>query len=59
MGQNQNNMTARKTFQGAWEISELVGYVLITRQYIGYTKKEAISAFREDKKNLFKPIAAK
>lgn len=50
-------MTARKTFQGAWEISELVGYILITRKYMGYTKKEAINAFRAEKKE-FK-LAAK
>ena len=29
-------------------LSELVGGSLMTRRYIGYTKKEAIQQFRED-----------
>ena len=40
------HMTARKTFQGAWEISALVGSYLVTRQYFGYSKREAIAAFK-------------
>jgi hypothetical protein len=48
----------RKTFQGAWELS---GFVArwdnlagdwLTRQYFGYTKKEATRLFREELKKI-------
>ena len=39
-------MTARKTFQGAWEISDIIDGYLVTRQYFGYTKMEAMNAFK-------------
>ena len=41
-------MTARKTFQGAWEISAIVGDYLETRQYFGYTKREAMAMFKAE-----------
>jgi hypothetical protein len=40
-------MTIEKTFQGAWRISGIVDGYLVTRQFFGYTKKEAIAAFKE------------
>jgi hypothetical protein len=39
-------MTIEKTFQGAWRVSAMVDGYLVTRQYIGYTKREAIAAFK-------------
>jgi len=36
-----------KTFQGAWRISAMIDGYLVSRQYMGYTKKEAIAAFKE------------
>ena len=41
----------RKTFQGAWELyaSDKDGY-LVTRQYFGYTKREAVRMFRAEMK---------
>lgn len=46
-------MLIRKTFQGAWEISmdDIHGYS-VTRQYFGYTKREAMRLFRADLKIL-------
>lgn len=43
-------MTAEKTFQGAWRISDIVNGHLFTRQYFGYTKKEAIAAYKAEAK---------
>jgi hypothetical protein len=39
-------MTIERTFQGAWRISDMVDGYIVTRQFFGYTKKEAIAAFR-------------
>jgi hypothetical protein len=41
-----SNYTIERTFQGAWRISALVDGYLVSRQYMGYTKKEAIAAFK-------------
>lgn len=41
-------MTIRKTFQGAWEISANIDGYVVFRQYMFYTKKEAIQKFREE-----------
>ena len=41
-------MIIRKTFQGAYEISELVNGYLFTMQYMGYNKREAIKRFKDD-----------
>jgi len=51
--QRKGTMTIRRTFQGAWEISmdDTRGYN-VTRQYFGYTKREAMRLFREDLKIL-------
>lgn len=34
--------------QGSWRISALLGSSLVTRVFIGYTKREAIAAFRAE-----------
>ncbi len=43
----------RKTFQGAWELyaSDNDGY-LVTRQYFGYTKREATEMFRAEMREI-------
>ena len=33
-------------------ISDIVGGYLVTRRYIGYTKKEAVKDFKEEIKNV-------
>lgn len=40
-------MTVEKTFQGTWRISDVVGGRFLTRQYFGYTKREAAKCFRQ------------
>jgi hypothetical protein len=40
-------MTIERTFQGAWRVSAIVDGYLVTRQFFGYTKKEAVAAFKE------------
>ena len=37
-----------KTFQGAWRLTAMVNGSFFTRQYFGYTKKEATLEFRQD-----------
>lgn len=37
-------MTIEKTFQGAWKIFGDIGY----RQYMGYTKKDAIAKYKAE-----------
>jgi len=44
----------RKTFQGAWVLSAFVGGYYEEKQFMGYTKKEATSLFREYVKGLSK-----
>lgn len=40
----------RRTFQGAWEIHGDIG----TRQYMGYTKKQAIARYADEcKQSIF------
>jgi hypothetical protein len=43
-------MTIERTFQGAYKISDIINGYLVTRQYMGYTKREAIQAFKQDAK---------
>jgi hypothetical protein len=38
----------RKTFQGAWALSAIVGGYLVERQYFGYTKRDAAQMFRKE-----------
>ena len=44
-------MTIERTFQGAYRISAIVNGYLVTKQYMGYTKQEAIQAFKQECKN--------
>lgn len=41
-------MTITKTFQGAYKISDIIKGYLVEKQYMGYTKREAIKKFKED-----------
>ena len=41
-------MTVEKTTQGAWKVSDIVNGYLVTKQYFGYTKKEAIAIFKQE-----------
>jgi hypothetical protein len=43
-------MIAEKTFQGAWRITDLINGYFVTRQYFGYTKREAMRRFKEETK---------
>lgn len=40
-------VSTEKTFQGAWRISAIVAGYLVTEQYMGYTKREAVSMFKQ------------
>ena len=42
------SLEIERTFQGAWRISAMVNGYLVTKQYFGYTKKEAIAAFQQE-----------
>jgi hypothetical protein len=37
----------RKTNQGAWELATICNEQLISRQYMGHTRKEATRLFKE------------
>jgi len=37
-----------KTAQGAWRIYDVIGGYLFVRQYFGYTKREAVRAFKSE-----------
>jgi hypothetical protein len=37
----------RQTFQAAWELSTVYNGYLVSRQYMGYTKKQATKLFRQ------------
>jgi hypothetical protein len=41
-------MTIERTFQGAWRISKVIDGYLVTRQYMGYSKREARVQFNAD-----------
>jgi hypothetical protein len=43
--------TVEKNHYGAWVVSAIVGAQLISRQYYGYTKTEAVSRFLEQTNN--------
>lgn len=44
-------MTIEKRFHdGAWVISDVINGFLVTRVYMGYSKKEAITMFKRDSK---------
>lgn len=46
------SLEIERTFQGAWRISGMIDGYLITRQFFGYTKKEAIAAFQQENKEV-------
>lgn len=37
-----------RTFQGAWRISAMIDGYLVSKQYMGYTKKEAVALFQQE-----------
>lgn len=39
-------MTIERTCQGAYKISAMIDGYLVTKQYMGYTKREALQAFK-------------
>jgi hypothetical protein len=42
-------MTIERIFpSGAWRVSDIIAGYLVSRQYFGYTKREAIAAFKEE-----------
>jgi len=41
-------VSIRITFQGAIEISDIIDGYLVTRQYFGCTKKQAINLFKAE-----------
>jgi hypothetical protein len=43
-------VSVEKTFQGAWRVSAIVGGYLVSMQYMGYTKREAVARFKEQHK---------
>lgn len=46
-------MTIEKQLpSGAWIITDIINNQLITRRYFGYTKREAVSKFKKEKKAL-------
>lgn len=47
---SKHSLTIEYTFQGAIRITAIVNDYLVTEQYMGYTKKEAIAMFQEKHK---------
>lgn len=41
-------MTIAKTFQGAWRVSAMINGYCESKQYFGYTKREAIAEFKAE-----------
>lgn len=41
-------MTVERNYAGAYVISDIVGGYLVTKQYYGYTKREAVRLFKEE-----------
>jgi hypothetical protein len=41
-------VSARRTFQGAWALSTLHDGYFVERQYMGYTKREDLAMFRSE-----------
>lgn len=44
-------MTIERNHAGAWVVSDMVAGYLVTRQYYGYTKREATAKFKADLKS--------
>lgn len=50
-------MTITKSFpSGAWSISTIVNGYRFSRNYIGYTKREAIADFKKDLKEFRRSV---
>lgn len=41
-------ISIEKTFQGAWRISAIVNGFLVSKQYMGYSKREALAEFKDE-----------
>ena len=44
----ERDLSYRRTFQGAWVVSAMVGGYREERHYLGYTKREASRLFRDE-----------
>lgn len=42
-------MTVERNIYGAWVCSDIVNGYWVTRQYYGYTKREAMRLFRKER----------
>jgi hypothetical protein len=38
----------RNQVNGSWKVSDIVGGYLVTRVYMGYTKREALATFKRE-----------
>lgn len=43
---SKHSLVIERTFQGAWRISSMINGYLVSEQYMGYTKRDAISMFQ-------------
>lgn len=43
-------MSIEKNYSGAYVISDVVNGYLVTKQYYGYTKREAVALFKKESK---------
>lgn len=41
-------MSIEKNYSGAYVISDVVNGYLVTKQYYGYTKREAVALFKKE-----------
>jgi len=44
---SEYSIEIERTFQGAWRISAMIDGYLVSKQYMGYTKKEAVALFQQ------------
>jgi len=47
-------MSVYKNANGYWIVSDIISGYLVSRTYIGYTKREAIQRFKKETKELSK-----
>jgi uncharacterized protein (DUF39 family) len=43
-------VSIEKNYSGAYVISDVVNGYLVTKQYYGYTKREAVALFKKESK---------
>lgn len=48
---SKHSLVIERTFQGAWMISGMINGYLVSEQYMGYTKKEAVAMFKSTHKD--------